>query len=141
MSVFFTLSASGGSSLAMCRHVARLSAVSWWGCAGPRAGLIGVKQSSVKKPSEMLRETGSLLLGDFLPALDSPRPHVSPIVSPPHPAATLPLKISHRRFAPICYLPLPLALSWLQTLAIYQTSSSPPQSASPSPDPRPAVVF
>lgn len=72
----------------------------------------------------------------------SPRlSHCPPAIPVPLPPSSLPLKISHRRFAPICCLPLPLALSWLKTLAVYQASSSPRRSASPSPDPQPAVVF
>lgn len=104
----------------MCRHVPPVCCV-LVGCVCPRTGLIGVKQSSVKKPSEMLCEKGSLLLGDFLPT--------SLPLSPP---ASLPLKISHRPFTPICCLPLPLTLSWLQTLAVYQSSTSLRHSASPS---------
>lgn len=49
------------------------------GCISPRAGLIGVKQASVKSHQrlEKLSETGNLLLGDFLQMLDSVCPCLS----------------------------------------------------------------
>lgn len=70
------------------------------GGISPRAGLIGVKQASVKSHQrlEMLSETGSLLLGDFLRLQDF---SVSPSVSLSLPIS-LPLKISHRCSASIC---------------------------------------
>lgn len=93
------------------------------GCISPRAGLIGVKQASVKSHQrlEMLSETGNLLLGG-LPPNAGLCVSLSVLLSLP---ISLPLKISHHSSVSICSLPLPLTLSWLQTLSIYHSFSHP----------------
>lgn len=54
------------------------------GAVRPRAGLIGVKQASLKSHQRLgtLRETGNLLFGDFLQLHDSVCPCLSYCLSP-----------------------------------------------------------